>query len=218
MDPGPGGILPVARNKVPANTPASTSTDDSSTPGKGNPFLTESTHGGQARFPVPGFTDSMMQRAKMSPPSYTPTRGRNIPLTPSLATSVAGSRTCPHIQDGELMCSDPSCGCNSHQITGTWSEGGLGGKQPYSQPLMKGVPGSLLHLEAPRSAKSTPSSGSSRAPNTAIDDATGGSSLESNVAPAQEQGKTPSSKGMLSKKVGGRGLSDEAIIQALTQA
>ena len=224
------GFLPTMFNKVPANTPASTSTDNSSTPGKRNPYLRHNALGSQSRVPATGFVN-MMHQPTMGQPVNTPNLARNIPLPPSLSSSAVGHRACAHIQDGELMCSDPSCHRTPQSM-----KGGFMGHRIFSQPFMdagmEGRSSSLIHFGAggpglgdvepdPRTDSGGTSSGcgSNQTGSGGADVGINRLSLDSsNVAPAQGQGHAPGSKVLSSNPVDSVELTDEAIMQALAQA
>lgn len=225
------GILPAMFNKVPANTPASMSTDDSSTPGKRNPYLRHSTLGSQTQVPATGFMN-MMHQPTMCQPLNTPNLARNIPLPPSLSTSAAERRACAHIQDGELMCSDPSCHRTPQSI-----KGGFIGHRIFSQPFMdagmEGRSSSLIHFGAGApgladvgpdifqtdSGGTSSGCGSNQTGSGGADVGINRLSLDStNVAPAHGQSNVPASKVLSSNPVDSVELTDEAIMQALAQA
>lgn len=225
------GILPTLFNKAPANTPASTSTDDSSTPGKRNPYLRHNALGSHPRAPAPGFMD-MMHQSMMGQPVNTPNLARDIPLPPSLASSVVGRRACVHIQDGELMCSDRSC-----HSTPQSTKGGFMGHRIFSQPFMdtgmEGRSSSLIHFGAggpgladvgPDTARTdsggtSSGCGSNQTGSGGADVRFNRLSLDStNVTPAHGQAHAPGSKVLSSNPADSVELTDEAIMQALAQA
>lgn len=219
MESNPIRRLPGAVSKVPVNTPASTSTDESSAPGQGNPFRVNSTAGRVVQVPSAGFP-AMVQQSMMGQLTQSPTVARNIPLPPSQPGSAAGLRTCPHIQEGELMCSDPFCGCDSSTNSGTCPPAdGFGRGHRYSRPFIGTVadkgPSSLAHVGGARPAGSGSGSGSNHIRYPGADAPLGGQPLDStNVAPTQGQRKAPGSKGLSPKSA----FMDDVLMQALSRA
>ena len=225
------GVLPAMFNKVPANTPASTSTDASSTPGKRNPYLRHNALSSQLRVPVTGFVN-MMHRPAMGQPVNTPDLARNIPLPHSVSSSAVDGRACAHIRDEELVCSDAFC----HR-TPQSAKGGFMGHRIFSQPFMdagmEARPSSLIHFgtEGPvfgdvgpdtaRTGSGGTSSGcgSNQTGSGGADVGINRLSLDSsNVVPALGQGHIPGSKVLSSNPGDSVELTDEAIMQALAQA